>query len=74
LEGSQVGRRLEQDTFIRDGNMISKVGFMVALAYEPNDTGLCAQGIFQEFSGFANSLIGIRKLISPSTLKGDKII
>jgi hypothetical protein len=38
---------------------------LAGIYYEPNDTGLCAQGIFQEFSGFANSPTGIRKLMSP---------
>ena len=27
-------------------------------SYEPNRSSLCAQGIFQADSGFANSLIG----------------
>jgi hypothetical protein len=41
---------------------------------EPNDTGLCAQGIFQTFSGFINSLTGFGKPMSPETLESNKII
>jgi hypothetical protein len=32
---------------------------------EPGIVGLCAQGIFQAFSGIANSLTGFRKLKPP---------
>jgi len=33
-------------------------GFPFRVGYEPNRSSLCAQGIFQADSGFANSLIG----------------
>ena len=42
-------------------------GFLLAkenvffMPYEPTTVGLCAQGIFQAFSGIANSLTGLSK-------------
>jgi len=42
--------------------------------YEPNGVGLCAQGIFQAFSGLGNSLTGFGKLNSPLTLNSYKMM